>query len=100
MADERHAMAVMDAIWEANQQNAVRVACATIVAAEEFATMVAKEATTDAATEVVAALEMTTSEQAGAHAAMEEQEAGALAVAGTVDDRLRANVARMAARQH
>jgi hypothetical protein len=26
-ADERHAMAVMDAIWEANQQNAVRVAC-------------------------------------------------------------------------
>jgi F0F1-type ATP synthase gamma subunit len=93
-------MAMMDAIWEANQQNAVRVACAASVAAEEFATMVAKEAATDAATEVAAALEMTTSEQADAHAAMEEQEAGALAVAGTADDRLTADAARMAARQH
>jgi hypothetical protein len=90
--DERHAMAAMDAVRETNRQNAMRVAHAASVAAEE--------AMIDAVAEVAAMLEMNASKQAAAHAAMEAREADTLAAVGTIADRLRMDATRMAPRQH
>jgi hypothetical protein len=95
MADERRSMAAMDAVREANRQNVTRVTRTACVAAEEAAVMAVEEATTDVAAEVATPLEMTATEQAAAHAAINAQEAGALAAVGVVTELLRADAARM-----
>jgi hypothetical protein len=67
MANERRAMAVMDAIREANRKNAMRVAHAASIVVEEAMTIAAEESAIDATAKATAALEATAAEQATAH---------------------------------